>query len=395
MEAIDKIILFGSGAIGYEAITFLGADNVECYCDNDSKVQGREKYGKRVISFEVLKSQYNNAVIVISANDRNTKSIVMQLEENGIEDYVDYKSIRNKFDNREQALSFLSNPTERMQLRFKKLVLMIEELTEQVNYFKAHADIRSMRPAEGELRERQLKIIKESAVLFQKLSELNIKPILDSGNLLGYVRNGGFIPWDDDVDFTLIREEYDKLKQYCKQSIYTGEEFYSHDACVNKKKNIAKDMRDYYWADVGDHFIIVKCFADGSGIGFDFFSLDYYSDNYPFIELVKLVDRVKEEWIKSDSNDAKIECMRKALEESRKYTVKKSDHVYFGIDSMTIMNRYKRHKDYIPSNILFPLQQVLYEGEYFWVPNQPEAFVSYEYDNIWEFPNDIGIPRHV
>ena len=39
----------------------------------------------------------------------------------------------------------------------------------------------------------------------------NIKYTLEAGTLLGAVRNQGFIPWDDDADVSLIRDEYDKL----------------------------------------------------------------------------------------------------------------------------------------------------------------------------------------
>lgn len=57
------------------------------------------------------------------------------------------------------------------------------------------------------------KILLEILVNFNDFCKAhNIEYFLDSGTLLGAVRHGGFIPWDDDVDVVMTRKNYEILK---------------------------------------------------------------------------------------------------------------------------------------------------------------------------------------
>lgn len=62
-------------------------------------------------------------------------------------------------------------------------------------------------------------VILDLMVEFDRVCKLyKIQYCIDGGSLLGAVRHGGFIPWDNDADVVMLRSEYDRLCKIAPQA---------------------------------------------------------------------------------------------------------------------------------------------------------------------------------
>ena len=122
------------------------------------------------------------------------------------------------------------------------------------------------------LRKIQLEIMCEIDAICQKN---NIEYVLDSGTALGAARHKGFIPWDDDMDISMMRENYDRFIAVCKDALPENLLLYNYESCDNQAGLFAKICMKgtkFYTAET------VQARFD-QGIFVDIFPIDALSSN--------------------------------------------------------------------------------------------------------------------
>ena len=61
-----------------------------------------------------------------------------------------------------------------------------------------------------ELRQKQMEVLDYVASF---CDENGIRYWIEGGTLLGAIRHKGYIPWDDDIDIAMLREDYTRFRK--------------------------------------------------------------------------------------------------------------------------------------------------------------------------------------
>ena len=144
--------------------------------------------------------------------------------------------------------------------------LMICNRDEKIRY-KEVTDVR-------EIQQMELGIME---YIHEVCNKIGVKYFLAYGSLIGAVRHQGFIPWDDDMDICMLRDDYEKLQDYL---IANPSERYQVMSYKNNRNYVYPFMKVM---DNQTYLIEEDVRIDSNmGIYVDIFPVDGYEDDQAF-----------------------------------------------------------------------------------------------------------------
>ena len=247
------------------------------------------------------------------------------------------------------------------------------------------ADVGNMPPARGMARDVQLAGIALLKEVLRVANENGFHPWTISGSLLGVVRhNGHCIPWDDDVDQGMIREEYARFCEVFNEKCAEG--FFAWRRYTRKwnqikisHRDLPKDVTmsvmsyDRYFKPLPTlaekHALFRKVVAEQERIAATFTDKSTDADHFRALEDAR--ERVLLEGKGSAPHESKPAIFR-GMEFSTPWWFKETVYDYDDI---------------------FPLRPAKFEGLDVMVPNDPEAILTYNYGDWAAWPKRLK-PHH-
>ena len=279
-------------------------------------------------------------------------------------------------------------------LMFWQLYKKPEETLHQAKMRFFHA----MPPAEGNARKSQLVMAALLKRIHDTCEQNNLFYWMDFGTLLGAIRHGGFIPWDDDIDIGMMRADAERLCEIMRQD----PEVFVKYLYANTNANGITKICQIRWADT----------PKGPYLGsIDIFIYDYCEKRssqlwtYFMKHKLELIEESrKHPIVKGPLKNWLIEGVQERLEKVYRnfetplidkltITREEAPNIILGFNNFYYINYCDEH--FFSKEMIFPLKKIKYEENFFYVPNHYMRYISPMYEDIFSLPMDIASHKHI
>lgn len=249
-----------------------------------------------------------------------------------------------------------------------------------------------------DLRKAQLLMLKLLKEIHRICEENGIKYFLCYGTLLGAVRHKGFIPWDDDCDIGMTREDYDKFLEVAKETLGSKFVLQTEDLDVGYGLEFSKIMlKDTIWIEKN---VINNKKRVYNGIFVDVFPFDKIPNNKSKVKIQYILNNIAQLLILAklnytvitDSKKKKVvfiffRIISKCISIKLLRNIRKSVRRKY---NKTASVKYVNFDDYPKSIILyedvFELKKLKFENNMFYVPKEYEKILSNIYGDYMVLP---------
>lgn len=233
---------------------------------------------------------------------------------------------------------------------------------------------------------RKLQLIERDILkqIIELCEKHELRYYLMGGTFLGAVRHQGFIPWDDDFDFYLFEDSYNKAMQVLE------EELPSELFLENEK---TEKLYFHGWAHVKDCFSVTECelFPQDSAYGHRGISIDLYKAYLRPASLAKqflfeqhlayLNRRCAKGLLKQEDYDYRVANLKANFDKDKQPLFTKN---VSNDQSLYIFP--SPYKEYMTVEEMFPLKKYKFEDTEFWGPNNANILLKRCYKNYMELP---------
>ncbi len=227
-------------------------------------------------------------------------------------------------------------------------------------------------------KEKHKKILNDTMKAFIAICDYyNLKYVASFGTVLGAVRHKGFIPWDDDIDVYMLREDYEKFIRLDLSNTFNKYEVISCRSDSNFYLSYAKlcNKNTTIWEYEEFEFPI--------GVFVDVFPLDFYNINSS-----NLLEKYQKAWVSN---------LRALFTPTISSVVHQNFNIRYLCSSLLKMILYKTRKKILYDRFLSIEQLVMEEkGEHLVLYGESAIFVEDFVLDIVEVPFEdytIKIPR--
>lgn len=209
---------------------------------------------------------------------------------------------------------------------------------------------------------------------------------LDYGNLLGAIRHEDFIPWDDDVDIGMMRNDYNKLNAVIENEI-KNHGLEDIITLVYKKRKI-----DDKYVGTFLQILIFHKFPNNKKVlfaGVDVFPYDYLNKFEDKDSLSDLHQKVRLSFYRNLSNNIPYEeCLKKCYEELN-CSFDKSKFIIPSVESGAGISSNMWPFFVTETDKVFPLKLKKFGQNMFPCPNDSNSYLKLIYGDYMKLPNSI------